>query len=128
MATTQANLEPSLLGVGATGESRTSVPPVPTPCPTPQPGEVKRVLGLSVPVTVLLAERDMSVEAILAIRVGTILEFETSFDSDLDLHVANQKIGAGHAVKVGEHFGLRVTRIIPVEERIESLGRGRSSS
>jgi len=83
---------------------------------------LKRILGLSVPVTVTLAERQMSIESILAIRVGTILEFDVSFDSDLQLRVANRPIGTGSAVKSGENFGLRITRIATVQDRIESLG------
>ena len=82
---------------------------------------MSRVLGLRVPVGVTLAERDMNVQAILEITVGTIIEFEVSFDAELMLCVAGRRIGKGHAVKVGEHFGLQITRIEPVHERIDAL-------
>jgi flagellar motor switch protein FliN/FliY len=92
------------------------------PAPPERSANLKRILGLSVPVTVTLAEREMSVESILAIRVGTILEFDVSFDSELQLCVANHPIGTGTAVKSGENFGLRINRIATVQDRIESLG------
>ena len=83
--------------------------------------EIRRILGLSVPVSVVLAERDMTIESIIAITVGTIIEFNVSFDADLTLHVANHPIGRGQAVKIGENFGLRITAIEDVHDRIEAM-------
>jgi len=102
-----------------------AVPPAPVPSPRPPARpDTSRILGMTVPVSAVLAERDMAVEAILEITVGTIIEFEKQFDQELDLHVANRRIGAGYAVKVGENFGLRISRIEPVENRINALGPG----
>ena len=88
---------------------------------------VNRILGMSVPLTVKLAEREMTVEAILEFSVGTIVEFEVPFDYELMLEVAGQTIGYGQAVKVGEKFGLRVSRIGTVAQRINALA-GSSNS
>jgi len=84
--------------------------------------DISRVLHLSVPVRVVLAERQMTIESLLAINVGTIIESDVSFDAELALHVANCRVGTGHAVKVGENFGLRVKQIGSVEERIDAMG------
>lgn len=86
--------------------------------------DLRRILGMELPVTVELAQRDMAIESILAIGVGTIIEFSASFDSEHILRVADRPIGRGFAVKIGENFGLRITSIAPVEDRIESLGGG----
>jgi len=88
--------------------------------------DIRRILGLSVPVSVILAERDMCIEMILATKVGTIIEFDVPFDAELTLQVANQAIGGGYAVKVGENFGLRVTRTGSIAERVEAMGNGSS--
>lgn len=97
--------------------------------PATQPKqELRRILGLSVPVTVTIAERDMVIGSVLAIKVGTIIEFAAAFDSELTLHAANQPIAKGHAVKIGENFGLRVTHIDRIEERIEAMGGGSASA
>ena len=53
---------------------------------------------------------------------GTILEFDRTVDQELDLMISNRQIGCGVAVKVNEHFGLRITYIGDVKERINSLG------
>lgn len=86
-----------------------------------EPG-IQRILKMPVPVTVRLAERKIAVEALLGMTVGTIIEFDVPFDSDLTLQVGNRTIGHGQAVKVGESFGLRLSRVGTVEERVGALG------
>lgn len=92
------------------------------PPPVPHAPDVRRILNLPVSLTVQLAERDMPVESILKMTVGTIIEFDVSFDSQLILQVADRIIGYGQAVKVGESFGLRLSHIGSVVERIDALG------
>ena len=103
------------------GTPKTSVPKPASAQPARAP-DIQRILGLAVPVTVSLAERLMSIQSILEIRVGTIVEFDVPFDAELTLYAGNRSIAKGHAVKDGENFGLRITRIETVEERIEALG------
>lgn len=132
MTTSQADIDALFAQTDGSGSSGTAAPPKAAAAPSTRvppaavrgsPGrDLRRILGLSLPVTVTLAERDMAVEMILAIRVGTILEFDVLFDAELTLCVSNRSIGQGHAVKVGENFGLRVTTIETVEDRIEALG------
>ncbi len=98
-----------------------AAPPVSAPA-TMRTNDVQRILHISVPLTVVLVERDMPIEYILGIRVGTIIEFDTSFDSELRLFVANEEIGVGHAVKVAESFGIRLTNTKTVEDRIKAMG------
>lgn len=92
---------------------------------TPKPrhkANLERILSINVPLAVMLAQQDLPVESILDITVGTIVEFDVPFDSDLTLEVANQPIAQGLAVKVGENFGLRITQIGSVKDRIDALG------
>lgn len=86
--------------------------------------DLSRILGLVVPVSVILTQRDMVIESVLQITVGTIIEFDMSFDAELSLQVSNQVIGHGQAVKVGENFGLRLTQINSVTDRIDAMGNG----
>lgn len=90
-----------------------------SPAETPN---LSRLLTLPVPVTVVLAERRMAVEAALQINIGTIIEFDVPFDSELTFTVANHPIGTGQAVKVGENFGIRITTLGNVRQRIDALG------
>ena len=89
------------------------------------PGErrdhTERILKLEVPVIVRLASRSMPLSEILGLSSGAIIEFEKSFDSELYLMINNKCIGNGQAVKVGENFGLRVTHLGTLRERLAAL-------
>lgn len=86
-----------------------------------RPRDIERILSLTVPVAVKLAEREISLEQILKITVGTILEFDVSADTELSLNIGAEKIGSGQAVKVGENFGLRLTQVHSVGDRIAAM-------
>lgn len=132
MSLSQASIDELLADAGAMAESASAPadPPTPPPsqpalepttAPASVPTNLRRILGLSVPVSVVVAEHYMPVEAILDIKVGTIIEFDVMFDSDLTLAVADRPIGHGQAVKIGENFGLRVGAIEDVRERIDAM-------
>jgi flagellar motor switch protein FliN/FliY len=127
----QAMVDQPLVGAarsgGPTGPTPVAVQQPPSGGVSPSNGRardagVARILGLSVPVTATLAERDMTIESIMGISVGTIVEFDVPVDAELTLSVANHAIGKGQAVKTGENFGLRITQIDNVERRIDALG------
>ncbi|MCH7808413.1 MAG: FliM/FliN family flagellar motor switch protein [Planctomycetes bacterium] len=84
--------------------------------------EVHRILGLSMPVSVIVASREMDIKSLLALTVGSIIEFDVMFDADLDLQIGGHSIARGQAVKVGENFGIRITVVETVHERIDALG------
>lgn len=90
--------------------------------------ELHRILGLSVPVSAALAERDMSVESIVGIAIGSIVEFDVSVERDLTLYVGNHPVGRGQAVKTGEQFGIRVSAIDPVASRIGAMSGSATQS
>ena len=89
-----------------------------------QKQKLQNLLSLEVPVSVILAELNMPIELILETKIGTIIEFDVSFDSDLMLNVADEQVAKGQAVKIGENFGFRVTSVKSVEERVQALGSG----
>ncbi len=100
-----------------------SAQPAPMPAPTGQVSpRVHQILALKVPLVVRLANRSMTIGEIMALSPGTILEFDHTVDQELDLMINNCEIGSGVAVKVDEHFGLRISKIGDVRERIGSLG------
>ncbi|MBN1491936.1 MAG: FliM/FliN family flagellar motor switch protein [Phycisphaerae bacterium] len=87
----------------------------------PRSDDLHRIMRIEVPVIVRLAECSMAVSRIMGLSPGAIIEFEKPADAALDLMVNNKCIGVGQAVKVGEKFGLRITKVGTLEERIEAL-------
>jgi len=69
----------------------------------------------------------MPLEDIINLGTGAIIEFDKPAEAELDLMINNKCIGTGQAVKVGENFGLRITSIGSVRDRIEALGPKRSA-
>ncbi len=100
----------------------TAVPGPPMPLPENLPVELRRILQLEVPVIVQLADRYMQMADVLALNVGSVIELDRKFDAELELVVSDRQIGLGHAVKVGENFGLRITRIGTIYNTIRALG------
>ncbi|MDX2132292.1 MAG: FliM/FliN family flagellar motor switch protein [Planctomycetota bacterium] len=88
------------------------------------PNSLSRALRLEVPVIVLLGERLLRTNEVLALVPGSIIELAKDAESDLDLQVNNRKVGRGRAVKVGENFGLRITEIGHPVERIDAAVSG----
>ncbi|MEK6799831.1 MAG: FliM/FliN family flagellar motor C-terminal domain-containing protein [Planctomycetota bacterium] len=85
-------------------------------------GDIARILSIAVPVSVTLAQQKMTIDSILGITVGSIIEFEVPSEAELTLCVGSSPVGMGQAVKVGEKFGLRVNRIGNIQQRIEAMG------
>lgn len=93
------------------------------PANSPSQTELTRILRLQVPVIVKLAERTLTLSEVMRLGTGAIIEFVKSNDEPLELLINNKSIGTGEAVKVGENFGLKITRIGDVKSVIRSLGR-----
>jgi flagellar motor switch protein FliN/FliY len=83
--------------------------------------ELQRILKLEVPVIVKLAERKLSLQEVMRLGIGAIIEFSRSSDEPLELMINNKPIGAGETVKVGENFGLRITQIGDVRQVIDAM-------
>jgi flagellar motor switch protein FliN len=84
--------------------------------------DVQRLLAIEVPVIVQLGVRRMTVGEVMRFSVGAIIEFSKSAEEELELLVNNRPVGKGHAVKVGENFGIKLTGISSVKETIRKLG------
>ena len=84
--------------------------------------EIERIKQLSVPISVKLAERLSKIRTIITLTVGSIIEFNVPADSELELVAGTETIGKGQAVKVGENFGLRISRMGTLQERVQAMG------
>ena len=80
------------------------------------------ILALEVPVIVQIAERIMTVDEVSVIAPGAIIELPKSANDDLEILVNNKTIGTGNAVKVGENYGIRVTFLGDLDDRITAMG------
>lgn len=79
------------------------------------------VLRLEVPLVVRLGERTMSVAEVTRLIPGAIIELPKSAEAELDLLCNDRQIGSGTAVKVGENFGIRLTFIGDLAQRLAAI-------
>ncbi len=84
--------------------------------------DLRSILALEVPILVLLGERQMRMSDVMALVPGAIIELPKSSEEELELLANNKPVGTGVAVKVGENFGLRITYIGDIQERVRALG------
>ena len=84
--------------------------------------DLKTIMQLTVPVIVRVGERDLPLEDVLALGPGAIIDLNKSAGEELDLLINNKSVGSGTAVKIGENFGIRITRIGSARERVAAMG------
>ncbi len=86
------------------------------------PSDLAAILKLEVPVIVQIGRRSMTVAEVMRLSHGSIIELPKRSDEELEVLVNNRIVGRGEVVKVGENFGMRVTRTGRVDERLDALG------
>ena len=84
--------------------------------------DLDRILKIEVPVIVRLGERQMTLGEVRSLMPGMLIELPNHSDDELCLLVNNKVVGQGSAVKVGENFGICISHIGAIEDRVEALG------
>lgn len=92
--------------------------------PNLQPSEANNLnmlLDIPLKVTVELGRTNRSVQEILELSPGSIIELDKLAGEPVDILVNNKLIAKGEVVVIEENFGVRVTDIISQTERIKRL-------
>jgi flagellar motor switch protein FliN/FliY len=95
----QANRVPDLAELGAGIASATEVP-------------LAMLMDLTLPLSIELGRTRMTVQEILRLGRGSVVQLERLAGEPIDLYVADRRFAEGEVVVLGEHFGVRITRII----------------
>ncbi len=83
--------------------------------------DIRSILKLEVPLIVRIAERAMHVDEVVQWVPGMIIEMGKNADEELELLVNNVPIGVGSAVKITENFGIRISYVGDLRERIDAM-------
>jgi len=86
------------------------------------PADLSAILELEVPFIVQIGQRAMTLDEVMHLVPGAIIELPKSADAELELLVNNRVIGCGRAVKVGENFGVQITYIGDLQNRVVAMG------
>ena len=92
--------------------------------PTLDLGNLNIELIKDIPVNIraVLGRTRMSIENILKLGPGHIMELDTLDGEPIDVYANDTLIGRGEVVVVGEQFGIRITEISTPNNRIKSIG------
>jgi flagellar motor switch protein FliN/FliY len=77
-------------------------------------GEValSMLLDLSLPVSIELGRTKMTVQEILRLGRGSVVQLERLAGEPIDVWVGDRRFAEGEVVVIDEHFGIRITRVI----------------
>lgn len=86
---------------------------VPTPASgAAAPGALDALLDIPMPVVVEIGRSRKTVQDLLQIAPGSVVELDRAVGDPVDLYVSDRRFAQGEIVVVGEHFGVRITRLI----------------
>jgi flagellar motor switch protein FliN/FliY len=71
------------------------------------------VLDLSLPVSIELGRTTLTVQEVLGLGRGAVIQLDRQAGQPADIFVGDRRFAEGEVVLLGEHFGIRITRIIP---------------
>ena len=70
------------------------------------------LLDLTLPVSIELGRTTMTVQEILRLGRGSVIQLERLAGEPIDIYVGDRRFAEGEVVVLGEHFGVRITRIV----------------
>jgi flagellar motor switch protein FliN/FliY len=79
------------------------------------------ILDVTLQVTVEVGRARMTIQDLLQLGQGSVVELEKLAGEPLDIYINGKPVARGEAVIVNEKFGVRLTDIISPEERVEGL-------
>jgi flagellar motor switch protein FliN/FliY len=75
------------------------------------------LLDVSLPVAIEFGRTNMTVQEVLELGSGSVIQLSRMVGEPIDIYVSDRKLAEGEVVVVGEHFGVRITRILPTADQ-----------
>jgi flagellar motor switch protein FliN/FliY len=82
---------------------------------------LNRIMDIPVDVHVELGSTEIPIREILKLASGAVIELDRLAGSPADIVVNGKLIGQGEVVVVNENFGVRITKLVDPEQRLEVL-------
>jgi flagellar motor switch protein FliN/FliY len=79
------------------------------------------IMDLNLHVTVEVGRARMTIQDLLQLGQGSVLELQKLAGETLDIYVNGKPMAKGVAVIVNDKFGVRLSEIISLEDRIEGI-------
>ena len=79
------------------------------------------LLDVQLPVSIRFGETEMMLEDVIKLGVGSVIELNSAVDDPVELVVNGRCFARGEVVTVDGFYGVRITEITSVGERIKSV-------
>src|SRR4249920_2630473 len=70
------------------------------------------LLDLTLPVSIELGRTTMTVQEVLRLGRGSVVQLDRLAGEPIDIYVGDRRFAEGEVVVLGEHFGIRITRLV----------------
>jgi flagellar motor switch protein FliN/FliY len=70
------------------------------------------LLDLTLPVSIELGRTSMTVQDVLRLGRGSVIQLDRLAGEPIDIFIGDRRFAEGEVVVLGEHFGVRLTRIL----------------
>jgi flagellar motor switch protein FliN/FliY len=87
----------------------------------PTPRRLELLLDVPLELSVELGRTRMSIQELLALGPGSVIELDKVAGEPLDILINDRLVARGEAVVVNDKFGIRITDIVSPAERIARL-------
>jgi flagellar motor switch protein FliN/FliY len=96
-------------------------PGVPPGVPPEGMANLGALLNVQLPVSIRFGETEMLLEEVVKLGVGSVIELNSAVDDPVELVVNGRCFARGEVVTVDGFYGVRITEISSVGERIQSV-------
>ncbi len=87
----------------------------------PDQSQISIIMDLELPITIELGRTRMLIRDLVKLGPGSIIELSKLSGEPVDLFVNEKMFARGEVVVIDENFGVRITEILKVEERLQHL-------
>ncbi len=82
---------------------------------------ISMLLDLTLPISIELGRTSMTVQDILRLGRGSVIQLDRLAGEPIDVFVGDRRFAEGEVVLLGETFGVRITRILPRTAALEEI-------
>ena len=83
--------------------------------------DVEVVQNVPVTISVEVGRAVLKIRDLIRLTQGSVVELDRMAGEPLDLLVNNTVVAQGEVVLVNERYGIRLTRVVPANERLRNL-------
>src|SRR5438105_3335669 len=84
-------------------------------------GNLAVLMDVQLPVSIRFGETEMVLEEVIKLGVGSVIELNSGINEPVELVVNGRSLARGEVVTVDGFYGIRITEITSVNERIKSI-------